>query len=264
MGHHFAQKIDNFFIRAFGLQYLRLVRDPLIHERGEYLVSCIKKMNRVGLRVLDVGCGSAIPLLYLNEFCRREVNEYVGIDLHTERLSERYQSVHLRHQFYNVNLDDDWDMGKFDVVCCFEVIEHIIKDGRLFRLLCAQVDDNGYLLVTTPSKEFIVKMANNFPGFDQVSEVQNGGHVRIGYNRADLQILADQNNMRVVSCDWISRFDVSDLHAYLRSKGAIGIVLYNFTHPRREQEIKFSLSREPEALQDTYYSIACALEKQKG
>ncbi len=50
--------------------------------------------------------------------------------------------MQLRHQFSNVNLDDEWDMEKFDVVCCFEVIEHIVKDGRLFRLLCSQVDDN--------------------------------------------------------------------------------------------------------------------------
>ena len=264
MGHHFAQRIDNFFIHTFGLPYLRLVRDPLIHERSEYLVSRIKKMHREGLRVLDVGCGSAIPLLYLNAFCGREVTEYIGIDLYTERLHERYQSVQLQHHFSNINLDDEWDLGKFDVVCCFEVIEHIIKDGRLFRRLCSQVEGNGYLLVTTPSKEFILKMAGVFPGFDQVSEVQNGGHVRIGYNRADLQILADQNNMRVVSCDWISRFEVSDLHAYLRNKGGIGTVLYNLTHPRREQAIKFSLSSEPDAVQDTYYSIACALEKQKG
>jgi len=222
----------------------------------------LRLRKQKGLRILDVGCGSAIPLLYLDRFCKQKVSSYIGIDLHTERLKERYKSVEISHQFCDINLDNDWNLGTFDIVCCFEVIEHIMNDSRLFRRLCSHVDDGGCLLITTPSKAFVMKMARHFPGFDRVSEVQDGGHVRAGYSLEDFQRLAEQNQMKILSCDWVSLFAVDELRAYMARRGTAGTVLYNLRNPHREAKVKFCLGGESAQCQENYYSIAVCLKRE--
>jgi 2-polyprenyl-3-methyl-5-hydroxy-6-metoxy-1,4-benzoquinol methylase len=147
--------VDNRLVRLFGLGYLRLTRDVLIHERLGYLVKSVRNLGRSGLRVLDVGCGSGMALYYLDRFCRGIVGEYVGVDMKIERLRERWRFVNLPYAFQPVNLDDQWDFGTFDVVWCSEVIEHLLDDKRLFRRLGAQLGSSGVLVITTPSLPFM-------------------------------------------------------------------------------------------------------------
>jgi SAM-dependent methyltransferase len=256
---NFPQTLDNFCTRVFDLRYLRLTRDALIHERAEYLVTHLQAMNRAGLQVLDVGCGSALSLLYLDKFCREQVSSYVGVDLQTGRRHDRYQPMRIPHKFFDLNIDDNWHLGTFDVVCCFEVIEHIMNDDRLFRLLCTHVANAGWLLLTTPSRAFVTKMAGYLPGFDRVSETQDGGHVRVGYSVGDFRRLAEQNDMEILSCDWVSRFVGEDLGAYLKRGGTVGTVLYNLRHPRREKGCKLHLGGGPGGFEDAYYSIAVCM-----
>jgi 2-polyprenyl-3-methyl-5-hydroxy-6-metoxy-1,4-benzoquinol methylase len=68
---------DSFMIRLFGLSYLRLTRDVLIHERCRYLLRIARQMGRTRLRVLDVGCGSGMALYYLAQFCH-DIAGYLG------------------------------------------------------------------------------------------------------------------------------------------------------------------------------------------
>jgi hypothetical protein len=110
--------IDNPLIRLFGLGYLRLTRDVLIHERLGYLVSVIASFGRRGTRVLDVGRGSGMAFYYLDRFSGGVVHNYLGIDMNIWRLRERWCCVSLPHAFQPVKLDDKWDFGQFDLIWC--------------------------------------------------------------------------------------------------------------------------------------------------
>lgn len=256
-----TQVIDRVLIRLLGLPYLRLVRDPLLHERCEYLIARVKRADIERMRVLDVGCGSGLALLYLERLCCGRIADYVGVDLDVARLAKRYRFVTIPHEFRRTDLDENWDFGQFDLVFCAEVIEHIVDDIRLFDVLCAHVKRGGLLILTTPSKDFVLRMAKHFPGFDDVSSVQDGGHVRQGYTADELASLANRNAMELLSVDWISRFDVKDLGRYLSHKKMLDQIVFNISNPRRDYVTRFVLGGEAEELRDRYMSIAVCLRK---
>src|ERR1700722_10754065 len=114
---------DNLLVRTFKINYLRLTRDLLIHERCRLLVEQIRSIGRNRLRVLDVGCGSGIALAYVERYCGDCVESYSGIDRHATRLSRRYEFVKMQHRFLDVDLDEPWkNLETFDFVYCAEEI----------------------------------------------------------------------------------------------------------------------------------------------
>src|SRR5262249_27864926 len=98
--------------------------------------------------------------------------------------------------------------------------------------------------------------------FDRVSEVQDGGHVRAGYSLEDFRRLAEQNQMKILSCDWVSPFAVDELRAYMTRRGIAGTVLYNLRNRRREAEVKFCRRGIPAQCQENYYSGAVCLGRE--
>ena len=223
--------IDGFIIRLFGLPYLRLTRDILIHQRCRYLVTQAREIGRKELRVLDVGCGSGLALYYLERFCRSTVYSYVGIDIDVERLPKRWDFVKLPHCFRRIDLDDNWDFGQFDLIWCSEVMEHIINDEGLFHQMACHLTESGRLIITTPSRAFVEKMGQAILDFDRVSPVQDGGHVRKGYELRDFGNMAQRNNLFIASRAWLSPCSEADLRVRCKSDfvGWAGALLMNLT-----------------------------------
>jgi SAM-dependent methyltransferase len=170
-------------------------------------------IGRGALRILDVGCGSGLALYYLAHFCRDAVREYVGIDMDATRLQKRWDFVRLPHTFHRVDLDDEWKFGPFDIIWCSEVIEHLIHDERLFSLMASHLASNGHLVLTTPNRCFVEKMARAIPGFDRVSFTQDGGHVRTGYEVEDFKTMAARNRLLLASQTWLSSCSVAEVRA---------------------------------------------------
>ena len=246
--------IDGLIIRLFGLLYLRLTRDALIHERCRYLITNAREIGRNELRVLDVGCGSGLALFYLQRFCRSIVHSYVGIDLNVERLPKRWRFVKLPHSFHQVDLGDDWDFGQFDLIWCSEVMEHIVNDQDLFHHMACHLTQPGRLVITTPSRAFVERMGQAIPDFDRVSPVQDGGHVRKGYELKEFENMAQRNNLWIVSRGWLSPCSEAELRVRCRTDllGRARGLLMNLTNrsapfvtgngPRRAAEKCFSMS----------------------
>ena len=115
--------------------------------------------------------------------------------LSPERLQARYEGIGIANEFHQVHLDDDWSYGEFDVVWCAEVIEHLLDDRKLLRKLRSQLHPRGILIITTPSKAFIEGMARLVPGCEAISTVQDGGHVRTGYDLEMLRALAASTSL---------------------------------------------------------------------
>jgi SAM-dependent methyltransferase len=207
---------DNFAIKAVGLPWLQLTRDAYIHERCVYLTDCVRRLGRANLQVLDVGCGSATALFYLYFYAKRAVGRYVGIDmLPPGRLRVRYKEIAIPSEFHQVYLDKDWNYGEFDLVWCAEVIEHILDDRKLLRKLRSQLRPHGVLIVTTPSKVFVENMAPFVPGYDAVSTIQDGGHVRTGYDLDMLRALGDDCGLTLNSHGWLMPGTAPDVRWHL-------------------------------------------------
>lgn len=252
-----ARALDSFLIHHLGRSYALITRDWMIHERMRFLVECIDKQDASSLRVLDAGCGSGLSLLYLHWFHRRRIVFYLGLDRDTERLRSRYKFISIPHNFENIDLDSSWQRGRFDVVFCSEVIEHIIEDRRLFIRLVSHLADGGILLLTTPHKEFVRRTAAQFPGFDQIRPIQDGGHVRMGYLPEELEEMASGLGLAHVSQAWLgqlSHFELRGREAKRNNGDYVNMVRYN---PKWALRTRFGARAQP----DRCWTLAMAFRK---
>lgn len=104
-------------------------------------------------RALDCACGNGYGCAVL----AREVSQVQGVDIDEELLSEFPQctlcpdggSVALRR----VDLDSEplpYDEDAFDLVTCFETLEHVQFDGELLGELHRVLRRGGWLLLSVP------------------------------------------------------------------------------------------------------------------
>ncbi len=102
----------------------------------------------VGAKVLDVGCGVGYGARHLVEKGARSVK---AIDIAAEAIE------HARHAFAHPNIDydilsaSDMDFEQaFDVVTCFELIEHVADQERVIANIRRALRHDGVLLISTP------------------------------------------------------------------------------------------------------------------
>jgi len=129
----------------------------LVHR--DYLAHCLRwthvvRSAKMGLRVLDIGCGPEMPLammLYTNKF---KPECYVGIDMRDSETPSKtnFPVYHVKgdatkYETFQKAMSHLVDSP--DIITCFEVLEHMSHDaGR--RLL-----DNISLVATTDTQIFI-------------------------------------------------------------------------------------------------------------
>lgn len=133
----------------------------LVHR--DYIAHCLRwshvlKYARIGMRVLDVGCGPEMPLastLYVNHY---KPSVYVGIDLRDAAPTTDVNFEWMHHKadvtkwetFHTITKElapNGWDL-----IVCYETLEHMPhEDGRkLLSNLQRLVDDKNMLLLSTP------------------------------------------------------------------------------------------------------------------
>jgi 2-polyprenyl-3-methyl-5-hydroxy-6-metoxy-1,4-benzoquinol methylase len=113
--------------------------------------------------ILDVGCADAplARILYVNKY---KPKKYVGIDLRQSELDKasKFCTNFLMH-FYKKDVTEPFDVGKFDVVCCFEVAEHIPPDKLpgLLENLANSLKPGGICLFSTPCYDGVHQAGNH-------------------------------------------------------------------------------------------------------
>jgi 2-polyprenyl-6-hydroxyphenyl methylase / 3-demethylubiquinone-9 3-methyltransferase len=119
----------------------------------------------VGKTVLDVGCGAGL----LCEPLTRLGGDVTGVDAAPENAAAATAHAAIS------GLDIDYrsgelsshGLGKFDVVTCMEVIEHVTDPAAFIGELAAHLKPDGLLILSTPnrttaSKLFLVEAAERF------------------------------------------------------------------------------------------------------
>lgn len=82
---------------------------------------------------------------------------------------------------------------EFDIVFCFDLIEHIKEDVKLLRELSRVLKDDGKIILTTPMKDGV-----SFPMLNKKkNEIinKNWGHVRKGYSLEQIRELFKLNHL---------------------------------------------------------------------
>jgi 2-polyprenyl-3-methyl-5-hydroxy-6-metoxy-1,4-benzoquinol methylase len=210
----FGSSIGDIAARLFGW-LPGMVIDPSVFTRWLWL----RRRGRGGKRTLDAGCGSGWFALYMAS----RGNDVTGIsfnEIANEAATRRAEARGVTGvRFIQGDLREldtiGPPLGSFEQIMCFETIEHIQNDEKLVRDLAALLEPGGQLLLTTPSDDHPPLIG------EEVSETEDGGHVRFGYSHARLRELCEGAGLRMVAedrlCGWIGQktFDIGRRATYV-------------------------------------------------
>jgi len=189
----------NILLKLIGWHALVLQADPTVFDRWYYL----KQHLQPGL-TLDVGCGAGEMTLY----AASQGNTAIGLsyDSRLNQIGQIRATMLGLPQTHFITADVQQleflfrNDVKFDQIICFETIEHIIADEKLLANLASLLQVKGRLILTAPYKY------HQGWSTEQLSEIQDGGHVRHGYIHAELKEMLEQYNVQIISEDFISGY----------------------------------------------------------
>lgn len=98
-------------------------------------------------RVLEVGCGTGQVLRHLVQMCRE--GEVIGMDLFPEAVAFARQRTSCRVIVGDIL--DPPDLGEFDVLALFDVLEHLPNDRQIVQALHRLLKPGGSLVLTVPA-----------------------------------------------------------------------------------------------------------------
>ena len=100
--------------------------------------------------ILDIGCGQGYGCNYLAGFAR----QVTGIDYNQEVIDyarDKYRNNNLTFEALNVK-DFACLKKQFDIICSFQVIEHIADAARLLSDISSLLNYNGTFICSTPNR----------------------------------------------------------------------------------------------------------------
>lgn len=182
--------MSDLLVRVFGWSATLIHGDTSVLDRWQYLRPRLPRTRVSGERLLEVGCGTGA-------FClgaARRGYQVVGLswDMRNQEAAQRRACIaginsvefpicDVRHLDQRSELVD-----KFDIVVCFETIEHIIDDRKLMRDMYRCLKPGGRLYLTTPNYYYHPLAKGEMGPF---SIIEDGWHVRRGYTPAMLREL---------------------------------------------------------------------------
>lgn len=142
-----------------------------------------------GARVLDVGSGYGF---YLREMADRGYTDLLGVEIGASR-----RALAMEHAPAIRMIDADVtacgdDIGTFDLVTCFHVLEHTVDPVAVLRSLGCLVSPGGTLLVEVPNVREL--MAEAVPAYDRFYWIRahlqyfDAGTLRDCFARAGLEV----------------------------------------------------------------------------
>ena len=169
------------------LLILLFQKDPFAFLRLIFLLLNVKD----AVRVLDAGCGMGGMTILVSTMARNVIGvNYCATEIEIAR--KRAKRLNIKNiEFLTLDLKNlknyQKKLGKFDHIILFEVIEHIKDDNKLIEDLSFLLKESGKILLTTP---YVNRKL--LPG-EYVSEIEDGSHVRWGYDLKMLDSLLRNN-----------------------------------------------------------------------
>jgi len=138
------------------------MKPHLIYEYHKRALRSYRNFSK-GVRVLDIGCGTGDFIAELqNKGC-----EVWGVDLDKNviKFIKKYFEI---ENVYAMSFDEFLkipNLPRFDIICFFEVIEHVDNLIDFVQNVSKLLKDNGTIILGTPSRERVLVnlMESDFP-----------------------------------------------------------------------------------------------------
>jgi len=180
--------------------------DTLVLDRYRWLMKNIP-ITSSSKYILDVGCGSGAFTMAAASLGYNSLGlswDHVNKEKATSRA--KLFSLNAKFEICDVrNLDKREDLfNRFDYVICTENIEHIVNDVKLMLDMRNCLKEGGFLLLTTPNKNMIPMWGDELEIINP--PIEDGRHVRYGYDNDDLITLCKKSNFEIVKIEFCSGF----------------------------------------------------------
>lgn len=111
----------------------------------------------------DFGCSTGFLIDYMLREADLPFTRVMGYDMNPETLAHaaRRKLPNTEFERYDLNADPQ-PRERFDVVTCFETLEHVPDFRRAVRNLCAHTSDDGLLVVTIPNELGLIGLVKFF------------------------------------------------------------------------------------------------------
>jgi 2-polyprenyl-3-methyl-5-hydroxy-6-metoxy-1,4-benzoquinol methylase len=119
-------------------------------QRPVYLAAAKLLKGRQRRRVLDVGCGYPIKL---NDVIVPLAERVVALD--QPSVVERFGRSFPRIAFAAADLERPSIQGKFDLIICSDVVEHLIDPQPCVDFIRDSLSPDGYAVISTPERDLL-------------------------------------------------------------------------------------------------------------
>ncbi len=209
-------------IKLFGYRAAFIHGDCLMLDRWNFVKRHMPKTGN-GERAFDVGCGSGAFTIGMGK--RGYTATGLSWDERNQKIArERAAIAGARSVDFPIGDARQLDtmtehVGKYDYVLSLENIEHLIDDRKLMRDLAACLRPNGWLVLSTPNKNYrAITRADDGP----FSTEEDGWHLRRGYTKNMLEELSADAGLSVEEIGTCSGFLSQKLTWFLRKWGLFG------------------------------------------
>lgn len=100
-------------------------------------------------KVLDIACGTGYGTRFISDYCK----SIIGIDCDEDTIAYAKEIYGGENRFFKVGDILEID-GKYDVIICYETLEHISKEQgvKVMQRFKDCLNPNGVLIISTPKK----------------------------------------------------------------------------------------------------------------
>ena len=145
--------------------------------------------NIEGKKVLDIACGVGYGCKMYSDAGAKEI---VGIDILENNITyakENYQTEKIN--FIKDSIYDIKYVENFDIITCFETIEHIEEDKLALNKLKLALKEDGELIISTPNRNI------TSPNIKSIEEKpENEYHIR-EYSLEEFKTFVESNGFEV-------------------------------------------------------------------
>lgn len=211
-------------VKVVGFPATLVHGDSMVLDRWRWLKHRLPHTDN-GEALLDVGCGSGAFSIgaALRGYCA------IGTSWSASAYQKATERAALCKTDAKFEVQDVRELGartdlqgKFDVIICTEVIEHIMDDRKLMTAIAGCLKPGARLLMTTPNALAKHLWAGDAGPF---SVVEDGGHVRKGYSEQMLQELCDEAGLRVERLSYCTGIVSQELTVVIQKIERINFVL---------------------------------------
>jgi 2-polyprenyl-3-methyl-5-hydroxy-6-metoxy-1,4-benzoquinol methylase len=132
--------------------YYELSQSPIYYCKQKWEFLLVGRNLRSKDYVLDIGCGNGGFL----ESIPNQVNQAIGIDTNAEAI-KCAKKKGLDARFINIEEFSEENEGKFDIVCCFHVIEHLEHINPFLKAAISCLKPGGTLILSAPNRDRIIR-----------------------------------------------------------------------------------------------------------